>query len=86
MKCVICDLKRFDALLVQVPCGQHRTLKLLQNLRRSFPRTSGLKPVVLLGLIAVIPTNDDLLRETLDVVIAFVIWGVLHGIVHLELL
>ena len=44
------------------------------------------KPIVFLGLIAVIPTSDDLPGETLEVVGAFAIRGVLHGLLRLELL
>ena len=55
-------------------------------MRRRLPRTSGPKPVVLPGFITVILTSNDLPRETLEVVKAFVIWGVLHGVVCSKLL
>ena len=71
---------------IQVLCGWHRTLELLQHLRRSFPGTSSPEPVVLPSFIAVIPTNDDLLGETLEIVRALAIRGVLHGVVSSKLL
>ena len=58
--------------------------KLLQHLRRGFPRTPSPKPKVFLGLIVIILTSDDLPRKTLDVIWAFTVWRILHGIVCSE--
>ena len=55
-------------------------------MRRGFPRTFGPEPIVFLGLIVVIPTSDDLPRKALEVVGAFTIGGILHGIVCSEFL
>ena len=55
-------------------------------LEGDFPCTSGPEPIVFLGLIAVIPTSDDLPEKTLEVVGAFTIRGILHSIVCSELL
>ena len=44
------------------------------------------KPIVLSGLIAVVPTSNDLSRKTLEIVGAFAVWRVLQGVVYSELL
>ena len=51
-----------------------------------FPRTSGPEPIVFLGLIVVIPTIYDLPEKTLEVVGAFTVWEILHGMVCSKLL
>ena len=86
MKRIIRNIEGFNALLVQIPHGRHQTTELFQHLRRSFPRSSDPKPVVLLGLVAIISTSDDLPRETLEVVGALVVRGVLYGVLCFELL
>ena len=86
MECIIRDLEHFNVLLAQVPCGRYESPKLFQHLRRGFPCISDPEPIVLLGLIAVILTSDDLPGETLEIIEAFTIWGVLHNIVCSKLL
>ena len=86
MKRIIRNIERFNALLVKIPHGRHQTTELFQHLRRRFPRTFDPKPVVLPGLVAIIPTSDDLPRETLEVVGALVVRGVLYGVLCSELL
>ena len=74
LESIIRDHERLGTLLVQIPCGQHESPKLLQHLRKSLSHSSGLKPIVFRGLIAVIPTSDELPEKTLEVVGAFAVW------------
>ena len=56
------------------------------TLEKRFPHSFDPEPIVFLGLIVVIPTNDDLPGKTLEVIGAFIVWGIHHGIVCSELL
>ena len=58
----------------------------LQHIWRSFTYASNLEPLVLPRLVAVILSSDDLAPKTLDVVGLFIVWGVLNGVLSLELL
>ena len=84
LECIVQDPDLLDELLVKVPSGQHRASELPQHLRRK--RTSSPKPVVFLGLVAVVPTTDNLPGKTLKVIGDVTVRGVLHGIVCSELL
>ena len=86
MENIVCDHECLNTLLIQVPWGWYESPKLLQHLRRGFSGTSGPKPIVFLGFIAVILTSDDLPRKTLEVIGAFTIWEILHGKVFSEFL
>ena len=86
LESIIRDPGRLDALFVEVPCGQHGPVEFFKNLKRGLPRTSGPKPIVFPGLVAVIPADDDLTRKTLEVVGTVTVWGVLQGILCSELL
>ena len=58
----------------------------LQHLGRDFPCASDPEPVAFPGLITVVPTNNDLPREVLEVVRALAIWGVLYRMLCSEFL
>ena len=75
-----------DTLLLEVPCGRHEPTKFFEHLKRGLPHIYGLKPIVFPGLIAIIPTGDDLTGKILEIVGTVAVWGVLHGVLCSELL
>ena len=58
----------------------------LQHIRGSFPCGSDPEPVVLPHLITIVPTDDNLTLEALEIVKSFVVWGVLNRILDSKLL
>ena len=80
------DCGWLDILFSQIPRERHDPPKLLELPGMRFPRTSGPKPVILLGLYAVISTYNDVPLETLEVVRVVTVEGVLHYVSCSELL
>ena len=67
LESIVRDPDWLDALFAEVPYGRYEPAKLLEHLRRGFPRTFGPKPIVFPGLIVVIPASDDLTEKTLKI-------------------